>query len=611
MSAKRWLKMFVGAVILALMVCAGFNMLVDPFGVFGDVLLSWDSYNITNNPRVAKLAYLDEHHGEYDSYIIGSSSAASYNPEELNEYLDARFYNLFAYGTDTKAYRDTVEYIVNHYTVKNILLNIGVNEANVFDQIGDELTARQHADASGENPLEFYIRYALGNPKYSLEKISSKRADTLLPQPFDVFEPETGCYDKRVRDVEKIGSLQAYRQQHGNSFQPMPGGGMLPFAEDCAESVAYIKALCEEKGVNLIVVFSPVYDTQWQSVDPQAMARYKKLLADASDYWDFSYSSLSLDPRYFYDATHFRNAVGSMILAKMFGNTDVYCPADFGAFVTRASAGEPGRNPPVLDLEAYTAQVPILMYHHFEGLEDSRAAFAQQLQALQSAGYHTVSFDELIAYVERGAALPEKPVCITFDDGYLSNYQVAYPILEQYGMKATIFVIGSSVGHKEFYKDTEHPITPHFDYNQANEMLRSGLISIQSHTFDMHQWAPYEDTDRVRETVSKLPGESDEAFAAALTEDFKRFSSELMEKTGQPTRVLAYPQGAYSVLSEVVLHELGVKVTLSTNAERVNTVVRGLPQSLYALNRFAVDEHTAPAELLSLLGQATAEAAEE
>ena len=142
-------------------------------------------------------------------------------------------------------------------------------------------------------------------------------------------------------------------------------------------------------------------------------------------------------------------------------------------------------------------------------------------------------------------------------------------------------------------------------------MLRSGLISIQSHTFDMHQWAPYEDTDRVRETVSKLPGESDEAFAAALTEDFKRFSSELMEKTGQPTRVLAYPQGAYSVLSEVVLHELGVKVTLSTNAERVNTVVRGLPQSLYALNRFAVDEHTTPAELLSLLGQATAEAAEE
>lgn len=86
--------MFFGTIVLVLMLCAGFNMLVDPFGVFGDRLFKWDSYDQTNNPRVAKISYLDKHHEEYDSYIIGSSSAASYSVDELNEYMEARFYNL-------------------------------------------------------------------------------------------------------------------------------------------------------------------------------------------------------------------------------------------------------------------------------------------------------------------------------------------------------------------------------------------------------------------------------------------------------------------------------------------------------------------------------------
>ena len=76
MSAKKWLMMLAGAVALALALCAGANILIDPFGVFGDPLFDWYSYNETNNPRTAKVAWLEENHGAYDSYIIGSSSAS-------------------------------------------------------------------------------------------------------------------------------------------------------------------------------------------------------------------------------------------------------------------------------------------------------------------------------------------------------------------------------------------------------------------------------------------------------------------------------------------------------------------------------------------------------
>ncbi|MCI4060967.1 polysaccharide deacetylase family protein, partial [Bacillus cereus] len=61
---------------------------------------------------------------------------------------------------------------------------------------------------------------------------------------------------------------------------------------------------------------------------------------------------------------------------------------------------------------------------------------------------------------------------ITFDDGYTDNYQDAYPVLKKYGMKATIFMIGKSIGHKH-----------HLTEDQMKEMAKHG-ISIESHTID-------------------------------------------------------------------------------------------------------------------------------
>ena len=74
MSAKRWCWMFVFSLLLTVIAYALFNIVVDPFGVFGDVFFDWYSYDMTNNPRVAKTTYLDKNHEKYDSYVIGCSS---------------------------------------------------------------------------------------------------------------------------------------------------------------------------------------------------------------------------------------------------------------------------------------------------------------------------------------------------------------------------------------------------------------------------------------------------------------------------------------------------------------------------------------------------------
>ncbi len=610
MSSKKWVLVFLVTVFVLAALLAGLNLAADPFGAFGDKLLGWFSYDETNNPRVAKFTYLEQHHEDYDSYILGCSSTSSFSVDGFNELYDASFYNLIMYGADMRDCEKITQYLLENYTVKNLVLNVYLDNGLEYDEESDRLTKNLHYKEDPDtSALSYYTRYLFADPRYALAKLKALRTDTILPQTFDVFDEQTGCYDKRVRDAEPIGSEEAYLQSYP-VFTDYPRQSLsLPHTEDCMRSVAAIRDMCEAAGVNLVVVAGPVYAEYLKNYQTEDIAQFYQSLAAVTPFWDFSSSSVSCEPRYFYDGTHFRNNVGEMMCARIAGRTDLWMPDDFGTYVTTdtpASYFTDVLQPSALPASEISAQVPILMYHHLsEDVANSEMVspeqFEAQIRALSEAGYTGVSFDELQGYVLRGEPLPEKPVVITFDDGYLSNYTLAYPILQKYNMKATIFAIGVSFG-KDHYKDTDYAMTPHFGAAEAQEMTDSGLISIQSHTYDMHQWPPYEDgSAAVRENILPLAGESEEAYVQALTEDFTKSRAQLEDATGQPVDVLAYPAGQYSTLAQVTLQELDVHVTLSTNPG-VNTVVKGLPQTLYAMLRFGITDDITPAALLALIG---------
>lgn len=248
--------------------------------------------------------------------------------------------------------------------------------------------------------------------------------------------------------------------------------------------------------------------------------------------------------------------------------------------------------------------VPILMYHHFSDEPNdstivSPETFRKQLEFIKESGFTTVSFEELYAFVTHGTPLPAKPVCITIDDGYYSNYSIAFPILRELEMKATIFPVGWCIG-KDEYKDTGNPIIPHFGFEEMREMLDSGLIFIGSHTYDMHQSRAYE-TAAARPNVLPLENESRENHVAALTADLEKYSALFKKETGLSFTVLAYPEGAYDSVTEETIHSFGIPITLSTSTSGHNYVTKGEPRSLHAMYRLNVTELTTEAELLSWL----------
>lgn len=598
-SSKKWLAAFFGTVLLLAVLVMGFNFWTDPFGAFGDHFFQWWSYDETMNPRVAKISYLDQHHDQYDSYIIGASSSSSFPTEQLNTYFDASFYNLVMYGADMLDVEQTCQYLVDHYTVKNLVVSVYIHNAQVYHVEQDPLTYNLHWKVDGSSPLLFYAKYLLSNPRNGWTKLQRLQTDPYLQQSYRVFDQQTGAYDKSRRDVEPIGDLESYLAKSSYAvFSNYPEGSAdLPYLEDCMQSIARIRDLCRERGVNLTVVCPPMYYAYLEYYSPEDQAAFRDALAEVTPYWDFTLSSASYEPRYFYDDTHFRNCLGEMALARMLGDSSVYVPEDFGEYVSQAPAGAQEASPAAA--EAYSAQVPILMYHNLaqEGSGNDTISvqrFEEHLAALQDAGYTTITFQDLLAYVEQGTELPEKPVLLTFDDGYESNYTLAYPLLQQYQMKATIFVIGVSMG-KDTYKDTGQAMIPHFTQEQAAEMEASGLVAIESHGYDMHE-VQGRDPEPIRVGILPREDESEWDYAAFLQEDCQAMTDLL----GKTPGVLAYPYGYASELSEVVLHEMGIYATV-TIEEKINTIIKGLPQSLRQMGRFYMTEAISAPELLSML----------
>lgn len=625
MDFKRWITIFIVTVLAVGLLIAGFNALVDPFGIFGDVIFDWYAYDMTQNPRISKIAYLDKNHDKYDSYIIGCSKTSSYPIEALNRYYNgASFYNMLMYGGDMYDIEMTASYILENYDPENIIINMGLEETVKFNTQADDFKANLHAKVDGSSKLSFYAKYLFANPSYAAEKIAALLTDEYIVNANDVFIPETGAYDKSARDVERIGDLDDYLKAYP-SFRTILKKETLDAKDQCLASIKRIKEMCEEKGVSFLMIISPIYYTEMDAYNSTQLEEFLRGLSEITDYWDFSgYNSVSFEPRYFYDPYHFRNAVGEMALARIFGDEGIYVPDDFGRYVskdtiddhlseyfagrTAASSDEnAGKTPDMVmrPVDKYSREVPILMYHHISDEVTSSAVisperFEEHMAALKDSGYNTIRLTDLTAYVENGDELPDNPILITFDDGYSSNYELAFPVLKKYNMSAVINVIGVTAG-AQTYKDTGVAINPHFTYEQAQEMIESGIIDIQSHSYDMHN---NEELDRdYRQGVYRKKNESEAEYIEVFRNDFMKSKNEIESNTDSTVIAYAYPNGFYTTLSEVLLSEMGVKITMTVE-EGMNTVIKGLPQSLRAMKRYRMHDGITGEELVEMLNAA-------
>lgn len=230
---------------------------------------------------------------------------------------------------------------------------------------------------------------------------------------------------------------------------------------------------------------------------------------------------------------------------------------------------------------AFAAEkVPILLYHNImDGFRNedkllhiSPENFKNHMQAILDAGYNPITYAEFTDASKNGTALPANPIIITFDDGYQSNYDYAYPVLKEMGIKATIFVITSRMG--------DHTVTyPHFTWEAAIEMENSGIIDIQSHSHTHPDFSTVNEDQTIYEA---------------------RMAKYLIETNmNKECTNFAYPYGQVNGLSNSVMKKVGYDIVNLVGDKGANNPQDGLVN----LKRLTVPGDMTGEELLQYIAR--------
>ena len=200
--------------------------------------------------------------------------------------------------------------------------------------------------------------------------------------------------------------------------------------------------------------------------------------------------------------------------------------------------------------------VMVLNYHkvvdEHMSLSVPLADFEQHMKWLQEYGYTSITPEELYEFIVNGSELPEKPVLITFDDGYKDNYTNAYPIMKKYGFTGTIFVVTGFLGVYDNYMTWE----------QAKELSDNGF-SIESHTY----------------SHKSMTEASDEEISKELTKS----RDTIKNKLGIDADFMAYPTGTYNLHIAELVQKAGYKGAFTIKYDNVSR-----ESNVYALERVPI-----------------------
>ncbi|MEA5011396.1 MAG: polysaccharide deacetylase family protein [Angelakisella sp.] len=224
--------------------------------------------------------------------------------------------------------------------------------------------------------------------------------------------------------------------------------------------------------------------------------------------------------------------------------------------------------PAMVPQDAPPIEMVVLMYHGIMKRESragayiiTPAALEQDLKYIQKEGFNTVVMEDIIAYVHEGRPLPEKPIMITFDDGYYNNYLYAFPLLKKYNMKAVISIIGSETDKFTNLPNDISESYSHMTWPMIQEMIDSGLVEFQSHSYNLHK------VGKSRKGCGKSSSESDSQYQTVLREDLGKLQNRYAEMVQIIPTTFTYPFGSVNKLSYDVLKKVGFRASLDAQGK--------------------------------------------
>lgn len=233
-------------------------------------------------------------------------------------------------------------------------------------------------------------------------------------------------------------------------------------------------------------------------------------------------------------------------------------------------------------ISKYANEITVLMYHDFIDGESNKPTrlpiqnFEEQMKYLHENGYKTATIEELEQFIKGEIVLPKKTVVITFDDGYLSNYVYAYPILKKYNFKATMFAVTSTVNEvPEQYVPNKSTHISWIEMNKSDDIFTFG-----SHTHDLHKLSSEEESYLINKSYDDV------------VKDL-RISREKLK-----TQYFAYPYGYYNKQTLEILKRMNFKMAFTVTNGKVSKNT-----DPYRIPRYGIDPSVTLEDFKKYIGE--------
>jgi len=227
---------------------------------------------------------------------------------------------------------------------------------------------------------------------------------------------------------------------------------------------------------------------------------------------------------------------------------------------------EPTPTPFVLDERS---QVIVFCYHRFDdkprdSLSISPKDFEAQMQALKDNGITVISMEDFLAWRRGEKNIPAKSALIGIDDGYISGYKTAWPILKKFGYPFTMYI------YTDFVKGGKNAGGASMTWEQLAEMRDAG-VDIGSHTLS-------------HSPLNRKKGKSDAEYLEWLKAELGESKRILEEKLGIPIKTIAYPYGLHNEIVRAAAMEAGYEAAFTVYGQRL---AHGADASM--LGRYAIE----------------------
>jgi peptidoglycan/xylan/chitin deacetylase (PgdA/CDA1 family) len=206
----------------------------------------------------------------------------------------------------------------------------------------------------------------------------------------------------------------------------------------------------------------------------------------------------------------------------------------------------------------YKDQLAVIMYHHIYNKDTSSSTittklFQDQLTLPKSKGYHFISLQQMKEFLQ-GSPIPENAVLVTFDDGYESFYDNAYPILKKMAIPAVNFIITGSLEHPQ------QDIPTKMSREQIKAILSdSNLIEVQCHTDSLHNKNINGKALIVGHLALNGSSETLAQYKQRIVSDTQTCISKLKPLNPTPVDTFAYPYGIFSKEAAAYIHDAGIQ----------------------------------------------------